>query len=38
MIGVDHFGASAPYERIAEEWGFTPGAVAQRVEGWLTSR
>lgn len=21
-IGIDHFGASAPWERIAEEWGF----------------
>jgi transketolase len=35
MIGVDHFGESAPWERIAEEWGFTPKAVAKRVKGWL---
>jgi len=38
MIGVDHFGASAPAERIAEEWGFTPDAVADRVAGWLAGR
>jgi transketolase len=35
MIGVDHFGASAPYERIAEEWGFTPDAVSEKVSRWL---
>lgn len=34
-IGIDHFGASAPYAVIAAEWGFTPGAVAQRIEDWL---
>jgi transketolase len=34
-IGIDRFGASAPWERIAEEWGFTPSAVADRVEAWL---
>jgi len=34
-IGIDHFGASAPAEVIAEEWGFTPEAVAARVEEWL---
>jgi transketolase len=37
-IGVDHFGASAPAERIAAEWGFTPDAVAGRVAGWLAGR
>jgi transketolase len=35
MIGIDHFGASAPWERIAREWGFTPEAVAERVGEWL---
>jgi len=34
LIGVDHFGASAPYERIAEEWGFTPDKVAERIRAW----
>ena len=34
-IGIDHFGASAPYAVIAAEWGFTPEAVAPRIEDWL---
>lgn len=34
-IGVDHFGASAPWERIADEWGLTAEAVAGRVGDWL---
>ena len=37
-IGIDHFGASAPWQRLAEEWGFTPAAVADRVESWLAGR
>jgi transketolase len=35
-IGLDHFGASAPAERLAVEWGFTPEAVAERIRAWLT--
>lgn len=34
-IGIDDFGASAPAEVLAEKFGFTPGAVAERVERWL---
>jgi transketolase len=34
-IGIDRFGASAPAERLAEEFGFTPEAVAARVREWL---
>ncbi len=34
LIGIDRFGASAPYERIAEELGFTPEKVAARVREW----
>jgi len=34
-IGLDHFGASAPAGRLAAEWGFTPGAVAERLRAWL---
>src|SRR5690606_33960758 len=30
MIGIDHFGASAPDKVIAENLGFTPQAVAAR--------
>ena len=36
-IGIDHFGASAPYEVIARELGFTGEAVANRVQQWLRS-
>jgi len=31
VIGIDRFGASAPWERIAEELGFTAQKVAARV-------
>jgi transketolase len=31
VIGIDRFGASAPWERIAEELGFTAEKVAQRI-------
>jgi transketolase len=34
VIGIDRFGASAPYERIAEELGFTPEKVAARIRAW----
>ena len=37
-IGLDHFGASAPAEVIAKEIGFTPDAVADRIQRWLPSR
>ena len=31
IAGLDHFGASAPYERLYEEFGLTPTAVAARA-------
>lgn len=34
-IGIDHFGASAPYQVLAEKWGFTGPSIAQRVEKYL---
>ena len=34
-IGVDRFGASAPYARIYEEYGLTPGHVADAVNSLL---
>jgi transketolase len=34
VIGIDRFGASAPYEQIAEHLGFTPEKVAQRIREW----
>ena len=35
IIGIDRFGASAPYEQIAEHLGFTPEKVAEKVRGWM---
>jgi len=34
-LGIDHFGASAPAEVIAEQFGFTADQVAARLEQWL---
>ncbi|MBU1227489.1 MAG: transketolase [Actinobacteria bacterium] len=34
-IGIDHFGASAPAEVLAEQFGFTPSQVAARLREWL---
>ena len=34
IIGIDRFGASAPYERLAEELGFTPEKVAAKIRAW----
>lgn len=34
-IGMDRFGASAPYKVLAEKFGFTPESVAARVEEYL---
>lgn len=34
-LGIDHFGASAPAGVLAEQFGFTPAAVAGRVAEWL---
>ena len=34
-IGIDHFGDSAPYKVIAEKYGLTAEAIAQRVTEWL---
>lgn len=34
-IGIDHYGASAPGELLAEKFGFSPGEVASKVRGWL---
>ncbi len=34
-IGIDHFGASAPWEVLAEQYGFTPWAVAEKVRQHL---
>jgi transketolase len=34
-IGIDHFGASAPYQVIAEHYGLTGPQVAQRIRDFL---
>ena len=36
VVGIDRFGASAPDKALAEEYGFTPARVAERVESWLS--
>lgn len=38
VIGIDRFGASAPYEQIAEHFGFTPAKVAERIREWRKSQ
>jgi len=35
IIGMDHFGASAPQRALAERFGFTPQQVADRILSWL---
>ena len=35
VLGIDRFGASAPAEVLAEEFGFTGAAVAERTLRWL---
>lgn len=37
-IGIDHFGASAPAERLFEEFGFTTDAVVAALERTLARR
>jgi transketolase len=34
VIGLDHFGASAPDRVLQKEFGFTPEAVAARIRAW----
>jgi len=34
-IGLDHFGASAPASKLAEEFGFTPEKVAASIKQYL---
>jgi transketolase len=36
FLGMDRFGASAPAERLAVEFGFTGEKVAERVRAWLS--
>jgi transketolase len=34
-IGLDHYGASAPGELLAEKFGFTAAAVSKKILAWL---
>jgi len=34
-LGIDRFGASAPYKVLGEEFGFTADAVYEKVKSWL---
>jgi transketolase len=34
VVGIDHFGASAPAEKLAEVYGFTPAAVADKIRAF----
>jgi transketolase len=35
VLGIDRFGSSAPEKALAEEYGFTPGRIADRLGAWL---
>ena len=35
VLGIDRFGASAPEKALADEFGFTPAQVADRIAAWL---
>jgi transketolase len=35
VIGMDHYGASAPGKVLAEKFGFTAEQVAGRIAAWL---
>ncbi len=34
-LGIDHYGASAPGELLAEKFGFTPDIVKEKISAWL---
>jgi transketolase len=36
VVGLERFGASAPYQRLYQEFGLTAGTVAERVRALLT--
>jgi len=35
MVGIDHFGASAPYKVLAEKFGFTAEKIVGKVREWI---
>jgi transketolase len=36
VVGIDHFGASSPYQRIKQEFGFTAERIANRAQQLMT--
>ena len=38
MIGLDHFGASAPDKVLQKEFGFTPEAVADKIRAFRSGK
>lgn len=37
-IGIDHYGASAPGEELAERFGFSVPEVSKKIKGFMTGR
>lgn len=35
LIGMKRFGASGPYQTLAEKFGFTGASVAEKIKSWL---
>lgn len=35
LIGMNSFGASAPYQTLAEKFGFNGKSVAEKIENWI---
>ena len=35
VLGIDHFGASAPAAVLAEKLGFTPAQITGRILDWI---
>jgi transketolase len=35
-VGIDHYGASAPGEVLAEKFGFTASSLHSKLKGWLS--
>jgi transketolase len=35
-IGLNHFGASAPYKVLAEKFGFTPEGVVEQIKDYFS--
>jgi transketolase len=38
VVAIDRFGASAPEKALAEQYGFTPAKVAERLARWLDGK